>query len=77
VSPIQERQMITQEGKNTFVCAIEGNFDDAQTSVKKIFSEKDFNELAEKKNIQFSSANSINIGLILMEKKNSIKTDSF
>ncbi len=65
VSPIQERQMTTQEGKNTFVCAIEGNFDDAQTGVKNIFSDRDFNELAEKNNYQFSSANSINIGRLI------------
>jgi len=65
VSPIQERQMTTQEGENTFVCAIEGNFDDAQTGVKNIFSDKDFNDLAEKKNYQFSSANSINIGRLI------------
>jgi threonine synthase len=65
VSPIQERQMTTQEGKNTFVCAIEGNFDDAQTAVKNIFSDKDFNKLAEEKNYLFSSANSINIGRLI------------
>jgi threonine synthase len=65
VSPIQERQMTTQEGTNTFVCAIEGNFDDAQTGVKNIFSDEDFNELAGKKNYLFSSANSINIGRLI------------
>jgi len=65
VSPIQERQMTTQEGINTFVCAIEGNFDDAQTAVKNIFSDRDFNERAEKMNYQFSSANSINIGRLI------------
>jgi threonine synthase len=65
VSPIQERQMTTQEGKNTFVCAIEGNFDDAQSGVKNIFSDMDFNELAGKKNYLFSSANSINIGRLI------------
>ena len=65
VSLIQERQMTTQQGNNTFVCAIEGNFDDAQTGVKNIFNDKDFNELAEKKNYLFSSANSINIGRLI------------
>ncbi|HEX7561216.1 MAG TPA: threonine synthase [Candidatus Humimicrobiaceae bacterium] len=65
VSPIQERQMTTQESKNTFVCAIEGNFDDAQTGVKSIFSDRDFNELAGRKNYLFSSANSINIGRLI------------
>lgn len=65
VSPIQERQMTTQTGNNTFVCAIEGNFDDAQTGVKNIFNDRDFNELAQKKNFLFSSANSINIGRLI------------
>ena len=41
VSPIQEKQMITQKGANTFVVGIHGNFDDAQTGVKKIFSDKE------------------------------------
>ena len=60
VSKIQELQMRTQEGKNTKVCAIEGNFDDAQTAVKNIFLDEDLQKkLGNKK---FSSANSINIG---------------
>ena len=42
VSAIQERQMVTQEGDNTFVVGIHGNFDDAQTGVKKIFADKEF-----------------------------------
>ena len=59
VSKIQELQMRTQEGKNTKVCAIEGNFDDAQTAVKNIFLDEDLQKkLGNKK---FSSANSINI----------------
>lgn len=65
VSLIQERQMITQEGNNTFVCAIEGNFDDAQTGVKEIFNDSQLNKLLEEKNYIFSSANSINIGRLL------------
>jgi len=65
VSLIQERQMATQTGKNTFVVAIEGNFDDAQTGVKNIFSDKAFNELINKNNYMFSSANSINIGRLI------------
>ena len=40
VSPIQEKQMVTQKGDNTFVVGIKGNFDDAQTGVKKIFGDK-------------------------------------
>lgn len=65
VSPIQEKQMVTQKGKNTFVVGINGNFDEAQSGVKAIFSNK---ELAEEMNCagyQFSSANSINIGRLV------------
>ena len=40
VSPIQEKQMVTQKGNNTYVIGIKGNFDDAQTGVKKMFSNK-------------------------------------
>ena len=62
VSPIQEKQMVTQKGDNTFVVGIKGNFDDAQTGVKKIFGDKALEaELAEA-GFRFSSANSINIG---------------
>ena len=57
VSKIQERQMVTQRGKNVSVAAVRGNFDDAQTGVKHIFSEVKPTEKAE-----LSSANSINIG---------------
>lgn len=62
VSQVQEAQMVTQEGKNTFVCAIRGNFDDAQTGVKNIFANKKINEEMSAKNKVLSSANSINIG---------------
>ena len=44
VSPIQEKQMVTQKGDNTCVIGITGNFDDAQTGVKKMFSDKELNE---------------------------------
>lgn len=65
VSPIQEKQMVTQKGKNTYVVSIYGNFDDAQTGVKKIFNDADMKaELAEA-GYQFSSANSINIGRLV------------
>ena len=57
VSKIQERQMVTQRGKNVSVAAVRGNFDDAQTGVKHIFAEVKPTEKAE-----LSSANSINIG---------------
>lgn len=65
VSQIQKMQMITQEGKNTYVCAIKGNFDDTQTGVKNIFSDKIFSEILNKNNMAFSSANSINIGRLV------------
>ena len=65
VSPIQEKQMITQKGKNTFVVGIHGNFDDAQTGVKKMFSDKALATELDEKGFQFSSANSINIGRLV------------
>jgi threonine synthase len=65
VSEVQERQMVTQEGKNTHVFAIKGNFDDAQTGVKKIFNDEEFAAELEKKGCKFSSANSINIGRLI------------
>lgn len=65
VSPIQEKQMLTQKGDNTFVVGIDGNFDDAQTGVKKMFSDKELNEYLAENGYQFSSANSINIGRLV------------
>lgn len=65
VSPIQEKQMVTQKGKNTFVVGIHGNFDDAQTGVKKIFSDKQMAAEMAEHGFQFSSANSINIGRLV------------
>lgn len=65
VSPIQEKQMVTQKGKNTMVVGIHGNFDDAQTGVKKIFSDKELEKEMTDKGFQFSSANSINIGRLV------------
>ncbi len=65
VSPMQRHQMNTQEGANVNVCAIEGNFDDAQTGVKKIFTTPEIAEKLEKNNMLFSSANSINWGRLL------------
>ena len=65
VSPIQEKQMITQKGKNTYVVGIHGNFDDAQTGVKKIFGDKELASYMNEKGFQFSSANSINIGRLV------------
>ena len=57
--------MVSQEGANTHVYAIEGNFDDAQTGVKKIFADSDFAEKLSKMGIKLSSANSINIGRLV------------
>ncbi|MEE0263990.1 MAG: threonine synthase [Acutalibacteraceae bacterium] len=65
VSPMQKCQMTTQEGKNVDVCAIEGNFDDAQTGVKKIFTTAEIIEKLQSNNKLFSSANSINWGRLL------------
>lgn len=65
VSPIQEKQMVTQKGKNTYVVGIHGNFDDAQTGVKNIFGDSTLAEEMSKKGFQFSSANSINIGRLV------------
>lgn len=65
VSQVQERQMITQEGDNTHVFAIEGNFDDAQTGVKKIFNDDAFAEKLADMGCKLSSANSINIGRLV------------
>ena len=62
VSAIQKRQMVTQEGGNVGVCAINGNFDDAQTGVKKIFTNPEIAAELAKHNMAFSSANSINWG---------------
>ncbi|MGX9756171.1 threonine synthase [Clostridioides difficile] len=65
VSAVQKLQMKTQTGKNTYVVGIKGNFDDAQSGVKKIFSDKEFNEKLLDSNYILSSANSINIGRLL------------
>ncbi len=62
VSRVQKLQMATQLGENVNVCAIKGNFDDAQTGVKKIFSDTEMAELLDKNGVFFSSANSINWG---------------
>jgi len=65
VSPIQEKQMVTQKGGNTYVVAINGNFDDAQTGVKNIFGDKELEKVMDQAGFQFSSANSINIGRLV------------
>ncbi|MDP4178549.1 MAG: threonine synthase [Bacillota bacterium] len=65
VSEIQKMQMVTQKGENTFVVGVKGNFDDCQTGVKNIFSDKEYNKKLDDNNIVFSSANSINIGRLV------------
>ncbi len=65
VSAIQEKQMVTQKGDNTLVVGIHGNFDDAQTGVKKLFSDKELEQEMAEHGFQFSSANSINIGRLV------------
>lgn len=65
VSKVQEKQMVTQKGDNTYVVAIEGNFDQAQSGVKAIFGNKELAKEMDEKGFQFSSANSINIGRLV------------
>lgn len=65
VSPIQEKQMVTQKGANTHVVGIHGNFDQAQTGVKKMFNDKELAKEMDEAGYQFSSANSINIGRLV------------
>ena len=65
VSPIQEKQMVTQKGDNTHVVGIKGNFDQAQTGVKMMFNDKDLAAQMDAAGYQFSSANSINIGRLV------------
>lgn len=65
VSKVQKRQMTTQEGSNVSVCAIRGNFDDAQNGVKKIFGDAQIAQKLARSNMMFSSANSINWGRLV------------
>ncbi len=65
VSEVQKYQMITQTGKNVNVFGVKGNFDDTQSGVKKIFTDKELIREMEKKNLKFSSANSINWGRLV------------
>jgi len=65
VSNVQKAQMTTQQGSNVTVCAIRGNFDDAQTGVKNVFQACTDENLLEGKPVRLSSANSINIGRLI------------
>ena len=65
VSAAQRRQMVTQEGDNVDVCAVRGNFDDAQTQVKRLFTDPDLKARLQERGMVLSSANSINLGRLL------------
>lgn len=65
VSPVQLKQMLSQHGDNLEAIAIKGNFDDAQTEVKKIFNDENFRKKLNQNGFQFSSANSMNIGRLV------------
>lgn len=65
VSEVQKLQMVTQEGRNVSVIAVNGNFDDTQTGVKAIFGDTVFNQELNQKGFRFSSANSINWGRLV------------
>ncbi|WP_297951880.1 threonine synthase [uncultured Lactobacillus sp.] len=65
VSPVQLKQMLSQRGDNLQAIAIKGNFDDAQTKVKKIFNDTAFRDRLSANGYQFSSANSMNIGRLV------------
>ena len=65
VSPAQKLQMITQRGGNVGVAGVRGNFDDAQTGVKRIFADREFAAVLKEKGVRLSSANSINWGRLV------------
>jgi len=65
VSEMQKLQMVTQEGNNVGVAAVKGNFDDAQTGVKKIFGDEEYARVLGLNGFMLSSANSINWGRLL------------
>lgn len=66
VSQVQQLQMTTQAGSNVNVCAVRGNFDDAQSAVKRIFGDRELaNRIDDQANVVLSSANSINVGRLV------------
>ena len=65
VSEIQKLQMITQDGDNVGVAAVNGNFDDAQSGVKKIFTDEEYKDILSNNKFKLSSANSINWGRLV------------
>ena len=65
VAEMQRLQMVTQKGGNVGACAVKGNFDDAQTGVKRLFMDAEFNAEVKRAGCFLSSANSINIGRLI------------
>lgn len=65
VSPMQRRQMVTQQGDNVYTSAVQGNFDDVQSKVKSIFTDQSYGQLLAQNGYAFSSANSINWGRLV------------
>ena len=65
VSRVQELQMSTQEGSSVHVCGIRGNFDDAQSAVKRIFADRELADRLLEQGVRLSSANSINVGRLV------------
>ncbi|MGX6978052.1 threonine synthase [Vagococcus elongatus] len=65
VSSFQEKQMLTQKGDNTYVVSIDGNFDDAQRTVKEMFNHLSLKNRLASQGMVFSSANSINVGRLV------------
>ena len=65
VSRVQQLQMSTQEGGNVAVCGVRGNFDDAQSAVKRIFSDRELAARLAARGVALSSANSINVGRLV------------
>ena len=68
VSQVQQLQMVTQEGSNVGVCSVVGNFDDAQTGVKKLFNDEQLRQELAQRGYFLSSANSINWGRVLQSQ---------
>ena len=64
-SEIQRLQMATQQGNNVSVYAVQGNFDDVQSSLKQVFKNQSIHRILEEKNVHLSSANSINLGRLI------------